>query len=125
MPHTVNWEIFNGNKFLRLAESTKNLCNSLSNVAIPQAIHMPCINIHYAGHYQLEMVFVSAYLRLQWVTHFMDLTAFSCSPNKEVYVANNHLIGDTCTLISTWQNLHAKILSWGTLENLFTQKFNT
>ena len=41
----------------------KNLRNSLANVAIPRAIHMPCINIHYAGHYQLEMVFMSAYLR--------------------------------------------------------------
>ena len=79
----------------------KNLRNSLSNVAIPRAIHMPCINIHYGGHYQLEMVFVSTYLRLQWVTHCMDLTTFSCSVNKEVYVANNHLIGDACTVIST------------------------
>ena len=33
--------------------------NSLSNVVI----HMPCVNIHCAGHYQLEMVFcVRAYL---------------------------------------------------------------
>ena len=70
-----------------------HLHNSLSTVAILRAL--PCINIHRAGHYQLEMVIVHAYLRSQWVTHCTDLTAFSCSTNKEVYVANNHLIGDT------------------------------
>ena len=32
--------------------------DSLSNVAI----HMPCINMHLAGQYQLEMVFVHVYL---------------------------------------------------------------
>ena len=31
--------------------------NSLSNVAI----HIPCINIHCVGHYQLEMVFACAH----------------------------------------------------------------
>ena len=44
----------------------KNLCyryihNNLSNVVI----HMPCINIHHhdrAGHYQLEMIFLHAYV---------------------------------------------------------------
>ena len=75
-----------------------HLRNSISTVAILQAL--PSINIHHAEHYQLEMVFVHAYLRLQWVTHYTDLTTFSCSTNKEVYVANNHLIGDTCTVIS-------------------------
>ena len=34
--------------------------NSLSNVAI----HMPCVTIHHAGHYQLEVVFVHAHLSL-------------------------------------------------------------
>ena len=34
--------------------------NSLSNVAI----HMPCINIHDAGRYQLEIVFTCAHLPL-------------------------------------------------------------
>ena len=43
----------------------KNPCdrhvhNSLSNVVI----HMPCINIHHAGRYQLEMVFLCARLPL-------------------------------------------------------------
>ena len=57
----------------------------------------------------------------------------SCSTNKEVYVANNHLIGDTCTVISTLQNFSVKIFSWGTIENyiykcltheyFYTQKF--
>ena len=62
----------------------KNPCdmhshNSLSNVAI----HIPCVNIHRAGHYQLEMVFMCACLPwLQWVTHRMDLTAFSCFCSK-------------------------------------------
>ena len=32
--------------------------DSLSNVAI----HMPCVNMHLAGHYQLEMVFAHVYL---------------------------------------------------------------
>ena len=41
----------------------KNPCdrhvhNSLSNVVI----HMPYVNIHHAGHYQLEMVFLRACL---------------------------------------------------------------
>ena len=44
-----------------------HLHNSLSNVAIARDIHMPCINIHPTGRYQLEIVFVHAYLRLQWV----------------------------------------------------------
>ena len=51
---------------------------SLSNVAISWAIHMPCINIHHAGHYQLEMVLMRANLPwLQWVTHCMDLPPFT------------------------------------------------
>ena len=56
------------------------LYNSLSNVAIPWAIYMPCINrIDCAGHYQLEMVFVCVCLPcLQWVAHCTDLTTFSC-----------------------------------------------
>ena len=59
------------------------ICNRLSNVAIPRAIHMPCINIHCAWYYQLQMVFVRACLPwLQWVTHCMDLTAFSCFCSK-------------------------------------------
>ena len=32
----------------------RHIHNSLSNVVI----HMPCVNIHHAGHYQLEMVFL-------------------------------------------------------------------
>ena len=41
------------------AQTNENPCgmhihNSLSNVAI----HMPCVNMHLTGHYQLEMVFV-------------------------------------------------------------------
>ena len=47
----------------------RHVHNSLSNVVI----HMPCINIHRAGHYQLEMVpcnWMCAYLRLQWITHY-------------------------------------------------------
>ena len=42
-----------------------HLHNSLLNAAILRDIHMPCINIHRAGRYHLEMVFVLAYLRLQ------------------------------------------------------------
>ena len=83
------------------------LHNSLSNVTFPWAMHMPCINNHHAGHYQLEMVFVHACLpRLQWVAHCMDLTAFSC------FCSKIGLFSNTCTVISTWQNFHVKIFSW-------------
>ena len=72
------------------------LHNSLSNVAFPRAIHMPCINIHHAGRYQLEIAFVHACLpRLQWVAHCMDLIAFSCFYSKICLFSN------TCTVIST------------------------
>ena len=36
----------------------RHVCNSLSDVVI----HMPCVNIHCAGNYQLEMVFLHACL---------------------------------------------------------------
>ena len=69
--------------------------NSLSNVAI----HTHYINIHHTGHYQSEMGFVHP------LTHCTDLTAFSCflQQNQEAYLANSHLISDTCTVISTSQ----------------------
>ena len=38
----------------------RHVHNSLSNVII----HMPCINIHRPGHYQLEMVFLRACIPL-------------------------------------------------------------
>ena len=57
----------------------RHVHNSLSNVVI----HMPCINIHRAGHCQLEWFScMCAHLRLQWITHCMDLTAFSCFCSK-------------------------------------------
>ena len=47
------------------AQSDKNPCdmhmhvpNSPSNIAI----HMPCVDMHCAGHYQLEMVFTCVHL---------------------------------------------------------------
>ena len=38
----------------------RHVHNSLSNVVI----HMPCVNIHRAGHYQLKMVFLQLDARL-------------------------------------------------------------
>ena len=88
--------------------------NSFSNVVA----HMPYINIHHANWKWFCMCTLS-YLRLQWVTHCADLTAISCFCSKikrHSYVANSCLIGDTCTVISTWQIFRVKIFSWGTLE---------
>ena len=78
----------------------RHVHNSLSNVVI----HMPCINIHRAGHYQLEMVFLR--VRLPRIAMGNTLHGFDCiqlflQQNKEAYVANSCLIGDTCTVIST------------------------
>ena len=106
----------------------KNPCdihvhNSLSNVAI----HMPWINIHHAGRYQLEMVFTCERLRpitMDNTIHRSDCISCFCSKIK-LYIANSWLISNTCTVISTWQNFHVKIFPWGTHENLFTQTFNT
>ena len=52
----------------------RHVHNSLSNVVI----HIPCVNIHRAGYYQLEMVFLLAlaYLRLQSVGN--TLHGFNC-----------------------------------------------
>ena len=93
--------------------------NSLSKVAI----HMPCNNIQYAVVYIINWKWFSHvhdYLQLQWVTctpHRSHCIYLSLQQNNEVYVANSHLISNTCTVISTRQNFHAKIFSWGTHEN--------
>ena len=64
----------------------KNPCayhihNSLSNVVI----HMPCINIHCTGHYQLEMVFACVHFPLIAMgntLHGSDYISCFCSKIK-------------------------------------------
>ena len=48
--------------------------NSLSNVVI----HRPCINIHHAGHYQLEMVFLQLDAHLPPIVMGNTLHGFNC-----------------------------------------------
>ena len=54
--------------------------NSLSNIAV----HMRCVNMHRAGHYQLEMACACmlTFLQLQWVMHCTGLIAFNCLCSK-------------------------------------------
>ena len=73
---------------------------------------------------------VRAYLQLQQVTYRLhgygsDSIQLFLQQNNEVYVTNSHLISNTCIVISTSQNFCVTIFSWGTLEDLFTQIFNT
>ena len=81
-PYSITGHIILHAKSEVQAQSDKDpcdmyVCNSLSNVAIPWTIHMPYVN---TGCYQLEMVFVRAYLPwLQLVTHCTDLTALTIS----------------------------------------------
>ena len=52
----------------------RHVHNSLSNVVI----HMPCFNIHRAGHYQLEMVFLQLDGHLPPITIGNTLHGFNC-----------------------------------------------
>ena len=94
----------------------KHVHNSLSNVAV----HMACVNMQCAGHYHDFTCALLSLLAMGNTLHGSD-----CIYNKEVYVANSHLISNTWTVSSTWQNFRVKIFLWGTDENLFAQTFNT
>ena len=61
---------------------------------------MPCVNMHQAGHYQLEMTF--EHVHISPIAMDNSLHGYDCLCSKiEVYVANSRLISNTCMVIST------------------------
>ena len=93
--------------------------NILSNVAIPQVIHMPCVNIHRSKELSVGNGFCAClltFITMDNTLHRSDSIQLFLQQSKEVYIANSCLISNACTVISTWQNFCVKIFLWGTLK---------
>ena len=61
--------------------------HGLSNVAI----YMPCVNMHHAGYYQLEMIFEHVHISPIAMSNILHGSDCLCS-KIDIYVANSGLI---------------------------------